>query len=503
MVGARGRSRSAATAVCSSYACSPVADPAEVEARAVPGGERGERLGRGRGRRSDRAYPRVWTQAPVSPSTGRRSRTSGSSGTVSGSVGVADRAARRPDGRAVCPRWGARGAAPGPGGRGRRHPPGREPAGVARPAVHGAAAGRAVAGQHPLSRPHDVAASCRAVLGVLGEQVEDERVPARRAVRAACARGGSGSVSRWPTRIDQASLQVERRRAGGQFVQHAAQRVQVAAVVDLANAADLLGRHVVRGAHGHAGAGEPGGEADVVAEPGDAEVADLHGAVGEPDDVGRFQVAVHDALVVGVREGVGDLFGDVGDVGDGQRVPPRVVQDLAEVAAVEQFHHQEEHAVVLAEVVHDGDAAVLEGRRDAGLAAEALLEHAGESGVAARGPTRLEALDRDPAAQRLVQRPPDLAHAAAPDQLVQPVAALDQPGVAPSPRRRPRRLVSVASPVPAASMAAARGFASLPPSMAWTGRVPRPESGHRRRGCGPEGCGQRTVAGTARRSRPA
>ena len=42
---------------------------------------------------------------------------------------------------------------------------------------------------------------------------------------------------------------------------------------------------------------------------------------------------------------------------------------------------------------------------------------------------RLEALDRDLPAQRLVAGPPHLAHAAAPDQIEQPVPALDQPGV--------------------------------------------------------------------------
>ena len=137
---------------------------------------------------------------------------------------------------------------------------------------------------------------------------------------------------------------------------------------------------------------------------------------------------MHDALLVGVAERVGDLVGDVDDVGHRQRMLLVVLQELAEVAAFEELHDEVEDAVVLAEVVDDGDSAVLECRGDPGLAAEALAQHPGERLVVLR-PHRLEALDGDLPAQRFVARAPHLAHAAAPDQIEQPVPALDQPGV--------------------------------------------------------------------------
>lgn len=134
-----------------------------------------------------------------------------------------------------------------------------------------------------------------------------------------------------------------------------------------------------------------------------------------------------DALLVGVAEGVGDLFGDVDDVVDRQRVLLVVLQELAEITAVQKLHHQIEHALVLAEVVDHGDAPVLERGRDPGLPAEAFTKDAGEV-LVVLGAHRLEALDGDLTAERFVAGTPHLAHAAAPDQIEQSVPALDQPG---------------------------------------------------------------------------
>ena len=45
---------------------------------------------------------------------------------------------------------------------------------------------------------------------------------------------------------------------------------------------------------------------------GDAEVGDLHLAVGGDQDVARLDVAVHDAVAVRVAQRGGDLRGDLG-----------------------------------------------------------------------------------------------------------------------------------------------------------------------------------------------
>ena len=134
-----------------------------------------------------------------------------------------------------------------------------------------------------------------------------------------------------------------------------------------------------------------------------------------------------DALLMGVREGVGDLLGDVDDIGHRQGLLFVLLHQLAEVVALEQLHHQIEDALVLAEVVDDGHPAVLKRRGDARLAPESLPQHPGEGLVVLRS-QRLEALDRDAPSEGLVAGPPHLAHAAAPDEIEQPVPALDQPG---------------------------------------------------------------------------
>jgi len=114
-----------------------------------------------------------------------------------------------------------------------------------RPSAEGAPRGDAAA---------QVGGVARALVGHLGEEVDDEPVEVVGQLGAEHARRAGHGV---PVADEDGPgvVEVERRRAGGEFVQDAAERVEVAAVVDVA-AADLLRGHVVGGAHGDAGAGE-------------------------------------------------------------------------------------------------------------------------------------------------------------------------------------------------------------------------------------------------------
>jgi len=334
----------------------------------------------------------------------------------------------------------------------------------------------------------------RALAGLLGQQVQDDLVEEPRKLGAVGAQGlGSRVAVSYEHRPG--IVHVERWYARGDLVQHAAQGVEIAAVVHLP-AADLLGRHVVRGAHGDAGAGEAGGEADVVAEPRYAEVAELHGPVVEPHDVRGLEVTVHDALLMGVAEGVRDLLRDVDDVGHRQRVLLVVLQQLAQVAAFQELHDEVQDTVRLPEVVDDGDSAVLERCGHPRLAAEAFTQNASEGLVLLR-PHRFQALDGHLAAQRFVARTPHLAHASAPDQIEQPVAALNQPGVrhrllSPPSLRCPLLLLRPPRPVQ---------YGCLPAEFVRGGSAPGTEPCHRLHMC-PGGRRRRRPPGMRRAALP-
>jgi len=72
-------------------------------------------------------------------------------------------------------------------------------------------------------------------------------------------------------------------------------------------------------------------------KPGEAEVEHLHRAVGPELDVGRFQVAVDDALLVGRLQRFGDLLCD------GERLVDRkgtLHNPVSERRAVDELHDE-------------------------------------------------------------------------------------------------------------------------------------------------------------------
>ena len=108
-------------------------------------------------------------------------------------------------------------------------------------------------------------------------------------------------------------LGVERLAAGDQLVEDDAERIEVGFVGDVAFALALLRRHVGGGADGAVGGGQ-GGDVEVL---GDAEVGELERAVGQDHEVGRLEVAVDDAGLVGVLQGGAELLAER------RRPPPR------------------------------------------------------------------------------------------------------------------------------------------------------------------------------------
>ena len=112
----------------------------------------------------------------------------------------------------------------------------------------------------------------------------------------------------------------------------------------------LLGREVPQGADDEPGRGEAVGE---VVEPlGDAEVGELGVAARVEEDVGRLDVAVHDAAGVGGAERRQHLGRDPHRLVLGQL--STIGHRLGERRAVDELHHDEQLAVRLAGV-EDGD----------------------------------------------------------------------------------------------------------------------------------------------------
>ena len=172
----------------------------------------------------------------------------------------------------------------------------------------------------------------------------------------------------------------EGRLAGQHLVQHRAQRVDVGAAVEPALAGGLLRAHVRGRADDHAGLGEPLGVARAFQHLADAEVRHQHLAVGGEEHVLRLDVAMDDAVAVGVVQGGRGLARDP------ERVAHRELllagEAGAEGLALDVGHGEPEPAGRVARVEHGEDVRVLEPGREADLAKEALgAESGGELGV--------------------------------------------------------------------------------------------------------------------------
>jgi len=145
-------------------------------------------------------------------------------------------------------------------------------------------------------------------------------------------------------------------------------------------------------------------------------LGEIKGGSGATDHhVRRLDVAMHQAVDVRILKRGADLAQDVDDARRGQR---SVLSDQGiEIHAVEQLHHVVQPALLGgAEVVELHRVRRLERGGGAGFALEAPEEQLGIAGH-----LRADELDRRRPDQQPVARPPDLAHPAATNLLLEDV----------------------------------------------------------------------------------
>ena len=140
--------------------------------------------------------------------------------------------------------------------------------------------------------------------------------------------------------------------------------------------------------------------------PGEAEVEQLHRAVGREEDVLGLQVAVGDLLVVRGGQAASNLRGDIDGL---PRRQGAAGEPRAQRLAFEQLRHRVRRAIAVADVVNRQDVRMRERGHRAGLALEARER------VRVGGHGRRHDLDGDVAFEPRVARPVDLAHAAGAD----------------------------------------------------------------------------------------
>ncbi len=208
-------------------------------------------------------------------------------------------------------------------------------------------------------------------------------------------------------------LAAVRALAGEALEQHASEREDVGARVDVAIPERLLRRDVTRRPEQHARARDvrPHGAAR------DAEIDQLHAlriALLE-EQVARLQIAVDDAARVHRAERLGGALAEHERLRERER---RALEALLEALSVEPLHHEEALAAVELAVrdVAD-DAVVREARDELRLAEEAR-------GVARIAP--VQDLQRDGAAPLLVVRSPHGAHPAGSGQALDAESSADQ-----------------------------------------------------------------------------
>ena len=175
-----------------------------------------------------------------------------------------------------------------------------------------------------------------------------------------------GRWTQWrafPLGADEAGQGVgfERQLTGEDFIQHQAERVNIALDGDLFTG-QLLRRHVGRSAVADFGT------FDFSGQPGESEIGEEHLAAAIQHDVRGLQVAVEDALLVRGGEPGAEFARDFEGLIGGQ--PANPAEQGAEVFAIHVLHGEEILTLQLAEVIDAADVGMGHLARHAHLIAE-------------------------------------------------------------------------------------------------------------------------------------
>ena len=254
------------------------------------------------------------------------------------------------------------------------------------------------------------------------------------------------------------------RRAGEQLAQDAAERVDVAARVDVERLArDVLGAHVRERSQDLAGAclDEAEREGLRVERTREPEVDDLEPPFRVDEHVAGLQVAVDDALLMAVVHGLAHAE---------EELEPLVLVEAREVGVLDQavgaldvLHDEVGHGAVAVHVgsgvVDLGDAGVAELAEDLGLGAEAAQE-------VVVGQVRAQRLDRDEPLRVVLLGAVHRSHAAAADHRAQAIRTEACPRGQSGPRRRrqPAHLAGWGEPV-AGCLPGGQEPLQLPPNL--------------------------------------
>ena len=195
-----------------------------------------------------------------------------------------------------------------------------------------------------------------------------------------------------------------------ELVRQSTDRVHVGAVID-GRSGELFGRHVVQRADDVAGPrNRPGTGA------GDPEVENLHRARLEAHDVGRLDVAMHDAHRMGVVQAGADILEDrqlLPDADDAL-LPDELQQRLPQHV----LHRDERTILVLADIEHRHDVGMLQPAGGSRFTSKALAD----GGIVE---ALLEQLDDDLPIDGRVTGEIHRAHAAVSDQPLDVIAPDD------------------------------------------------------------------------------